>query len=363
MEDDDIKRLRCSLEDVLSDKDTDASLEDYFALSKESYDTFNAYSYATKNGYECPDFPFFNAKMEGLTAGLYLFAARANSGKTALMTNLLWSYCRHEPNHLFCVYYSLDDSRNDVIPRMMSMIQQIPITVCAKPQRYIDVVEALKKEEESLDTFSRIEDYENLLAKRELALEELKQNANKFYIVDSKEIDSFEKLISHAQKVQTYVKSLDPENNIIIGVDSVFDLTFSKKKFHSKDEESREISMTLKRLAESLDVPIFGSCHLKKKNDKRRPIQDDLKDSGRFQYDAKAIFLLYNDVSENKLNASVYYGQSPDIQPVIEIDWSKNKASSFKGMSYCYFQPDYSYVQECTKEDQERYLTLMYSAS
>lgn len=361
MNEEDIKQLRHSLQDVMADNHTDASLEDYFQLSRESYDTFDAYSYQVKHGYECPDFPFFSSKMEGLVPGLYLFAARANSGKTAVMTNLLWSYCTYQPNNLFCVYYSLDDSRNDVIPRMMSMLQQIPISVCAKPQRYIDAIESLKTDM-SQEAKERVEAYENLLTKREIALQQLKDNADKFYIVDSQEINSIEKLLSHAEKVQTYVKSIDPQNNIIIGIDSVFDLTFAKKRFHSKEEESREISSTLKRLAESLNVPVFGSCHLRKKSDKKRPIQDDLKDSGRLQYDAKAIFLLYNDVSENKQNATVFYGQAPDLQPIIEIDWSKNKASSYKGMSYCYFQPDYSYIQECTKEDMARYQTLMYSA-
>jgi replicative DNA helicase len=360
MEHDDKKEIQQAITDILENKDTDVQLKDYYESARLSYDTFNTYAYDTGKGYSCPDFPFFDEKMEGLLPGLYLFAARSNCGKTALMTNLMWSYCTNEENHLFGIYYSLDDSRNDVIPRMMSMLQKIPISVCSKPQRYLDTIEELKDKTDD-ESIQKRETYLEYVDKRNLALQQLKDNNQRFYIVDNQEINSFEKLIEHAKMVQTYVKSIDPKNDIIIGIDSVFDLTFVSKHFHSKDEESREISSRLKRLSEDLEIVIFGSCHLKKSNtkEKTRPIQDDLKDSGRFQYDAQAIFLLHNDVSENKQCAKIYYGTSPDVQPIIEINWSKNKRSSYKGMSYCYFQPDYSYVQECTLEDIRRYNMLL----
>ena len=47
----------------------------------------------------------FNDKMEGLEAGLYLFAGESNTGKTCLLTNLLWDYCMNETNKLFGVYF------------------------------------------------------------------------------------------------------------------------------------------------------------------------------------------------------------------------------------------------------------------
>lgn len=351
----DTTTIQNQINDILS-KPTDAPMSDYFQEASDVYDEFNTYSHSIGKGYSCPDFPFFDQKMEGLLPGLYLFAARSNAGKTALMTNLLWSYCNNPDNHLFGIYYSLDDSCHDVVPRMMSMLQQIPISVCAKPQRYEEEIQRLQ-ESTSGDDQRKADTYRLYLGKRDDALLQLKQASNHFYIVDSSTIDCIEKLESHARKVQTYVKSLNPKNNIIIGIDSIFDLTFSSSHFKTRDDESRAISHRMKQLYENLNIPIFGSCHLRKTNDRKnnRPVKDDLKDSGRLQYDASVIFMIYNDVSENKQNASVYYDTAPNIKPVLEIDWSKNKRSSYKDMSYCYFQPEYSRVQECSEQDMQRF--------
>jgi len=37
-------------------------------------------------------------------------------------------------------------------------------------------------------------------------------------------------------------------------------------------------------------------------------------------------------------------------QPVIELDWAKNKKSSYKGISYYHFTTEYSKLTEYSKE-------------
>ena len=112
----DVAKIDSMLEDILKE-DTDVTPQDYFALSNNVYDKFNESAYNRGKGYSCPDFPFFNKKMEGLLPGVYYFAARSNTGKTALMSNLMWNYCKNPENHLFGIYYSMDDSCNEVIFR------------------------------------------------------------------------------------------------------------------------------------------------------------------------------------------------------------------------------------------------------
>lgn len=353
----DLNKIDSVLQDIFKEE-TDVKPQDYFTLASETYDTFNEEAYNRGKGYGCPEFPIFDKKIEGLLPGLYFFAARSNTGKTAFMTNLMWNYCKNPENHLFGVYYSLDDSCNDVIPRLMSMLQQIPISVCSKPKRYLEELNRLRQQEPESP---EIEEYETYLEKRDIALRQLKEMHEHFYIVDQDTIQNFEQLIQHAKQVQAYVKSKDPQNDIMICIDAVSDLQYGKKKFSSSDEKYRQISMDLRSLSNELNIVVFGSCHLKKRNDTKRPILDDLKDTGRFQYDASAVFMLYNDVSENKQNASIFYGESPDVQPIIEMDWAKNKKSSFKGRSYYYFVPDFSLIQECSPEDMKRYDALLYS--
>jgi len=82
------------------------------------------------------NFSIFNDKLSGLTKGFYIFAGESNGGKTAIMSNLLKDYGTTAKNNLFAIYYTLDDTVGEVIPRIIAMDQNIPIAVAAKPKRY-----------------------------------------------------------------------------------------------------------------------------------------------------------------------------------------------------------------------------------
>ena len=103
------------------------------------------------------------------------------------------------------------------------------------------------------------------------------------------------------------------------------------------------------------------TAHLRKLNHNGRPSLDDLKESVRYQYDASVVFLVHNDVSKNKNNAKVFYNREgyADIQPVIELDWAKNKRSEFKGRSFFYFVPEFSYTTEANQQDTERFNNII----
>ena len=47
--------------------------------------------------------------------------------------------------------------------------------------------------------------------------------------------------------------------------------------------------------------------------------------------------------------------------PVLEIYWAKNKASSFKERTYCYFQPECSYAKEVPEEQAEAFDATIYA--
>lgn len=329
--------------------------EDYFNTSEEEYNSFNTQSWNKGKGYSCPNFPIFDEKMEGLEDGLYLFAAESNMGKSALMSNLLFDYCTNEDNNLFGIYFSLDDTKNEMIPRLISMLELIPISVCSKPKRYQD---AIDNGEENSST------YREWLEKREHGLQRLKDLKNKFKIEDAEKLDCGEKILDYCKKLKDYLKGYDPNANLIIAIDSLFDLNFPSKNFKSDKEKNEFIAQEIKRWAKTeIKAPIFGTIHLRK-IDKRRADISDVKESGRYVYDASVVFLLHNDVSRNGQNASIY-NTSPDTEeflPIIEIQWAKNKKSSFKGITYCNLIPNFSKVTECTLEQMQRFNNLRYSS-
>ena len=348
--------------DLIAEKD-EVPIEDYYALGEKIYNDFDVKAHKKGHGYICPEFPIFNKKMEGLDEGLYIFAGESNSGKTAIMTNLIWNFCKHKENKLFGIYYSLDDNTDEVIPRLIAMNQRIPISVCSKPMRYKDFIEE-HKEDSSLEAASLCNIYTDYLQKREEGLQQLKDANKEFLILDRTTINSFDQLLEHAKKVQMFVKRFDPENNIIIGIDSLADLTVDNRRFNTDKERIDYVAMRVKHAASTeLKVPIFTTYHVRKLNHSGRPTLDDIKESSRIVYEASVAFLIFNDVSKNKQGASVYYTNTDDSEkhPVIEMDWAKNKKSSYKRRTYHYFVPNFSSVRECPESETTRFDAIIYT--
>lgn len=331
-------------------------MENFFATTKNDYDSFNTRAWNKGDGYKIPSYPEMEDKLEGLEAGLYLFAGESNSGKSALMMNILKDICSHEPNKLYGIYYSLDDSKHEIIPRIIAMEQQIPISVASKPQRYQNIIEHGDDDNALI--------YEDQLKKREIGLQKLKDESNLFKIEDSSKIKNQTDLKKHIIKVQTFIKSIDPEMNVIIAIDSINDI---KLDFNTTSDKQKAefIACFVKEMSVELDIVIFSSSHLRKLNGNRRPGVDDLKEANTLLYEASVVFLVYNDVSKNKGGAKVFWidDMAEDkLGAVIEIDWSKNKKSSFKGRTFTKFKPYYSLTLECKKEENKRYDQIIYQA-
>lgn len=331
------------------------TVEDYYKSSLNDYDSFDKYSWNKGKGYNCPNFPIFDEKMEGLEDGLYLFAAESNMGKSAFMSNLLWDYCTNPDNNLFGVYFALDDTKQEMIPRLISMLELIPISIASKPSRYKEKID-LCEEGSSI--------YQEMLDKREHGLNTLKELNTRFKLEDSEKLDCGEKILDYCKKLKEYLKGYDPKTNLIIGIDSLFDLNFPSQKFKTDKEKNEYIAQEIKRWAKTeIKAPIFGTIHLRK-IDKRRADISDVKESGRYIYDASVVFLLHNDVSRNGQNASIYYTQPncDEFLPIIELQWAKNKKSSFKGITYYHLISNYSKVIECTEEEMKRFNNLRFSS-
>jgi replicative DNA helicase len=335
-------------------QDNDTPADEVIESIKRDYEKFNTTAWSKGSGYKLPNFPGIEERLEGLDEGLYLLAAESNMGKSAVMLELLKDACMCEENNLFGIYYSLDDSKSDIIPRVISSMKMIPISVAAKPKRYQNFID------EGVEGSSI---YEEMLQKREEGLEELMNTASNFMIEDSERIKTAEDMLAHMKKMQIYIKAINPNANIIVAIDAVDDIKFANKYFGNTTDRHAEIAKTIKDWSTSLHIVIFGARHLSKLKQNRRPVLDDLKDSNEYVYEASVVWLLYNDVSKNKQAAKIYntVEETSGKQPIIELDWAKNKKSSYKGRTYNYFTPEYSSVSECSKEVSKRFDALIYS--
>lgn len=331
----------------------EARMEDFFATARKDYEAFDIKAWSKGSGYSLPNYPEIEERLEGLDSGLYLFAGESNTGKSALMMNLMFDIVQHEENKLYGIYYSLDDSKDEIIARVIAMDELIPIGLVAKPQRYQERVD---NAEEGASV------YQNLLEKRNNAVQRFKEGGHFFKVEDSTRIRSGDELLEHMKRIQVYVKAIDPEANIIVGIDSVYDVRFKDQRFSSVEEKNAYTAQQIKEWTVDLDIPIFGSCHLRKLNANRRPTLDDLKNSSEYVYEASVVWLVHNDVSKNSESASVFYHQEEheEKRPILEMDWKKNKKSSYKGRSYLFFVPEFSKTREADKESSDRFDALVY---
>lgn len=357
-EDDIIYNIEQALEEEeIVESSEEVVMEDFFKTTSNDYELFNDRCWNKGDGYKIPGFPTMEEKLEGVESGLYLFAGESNSGKSALMMNILKDMCTYRANKLFGIYYSLDDSKHEIIPRIIAMEQQIPISVASKPKRYENMVLECDNDNAAL--------YDSYLKKREIGLEKLKAEVDLFKVEDAGKIKNSTDLRKHAMMLKTYVKSIDEDMNIIIAIDAINDIHLDPKEFGriSGNDEMKEIAKFAKDLTVELDCIVFSSSHLRKLNGNRRPTVDDLKEANTLLYEASVVWLVYNDVSKNKGGAKIYWNDT-NVEDkrgaVIEIDWGKNKKSSFKGRTFCMFMPYYSKCKECLKEDMNRFEALVY---
>ena len=374
---DNIKKLNKSINDLL-EASPDESIElkedsigtqmiDFFEEGKKDIDKFDDEAWNTGEGYKLPNFPMITEKLEGLSSGLYLLAGPSNAGKSAAMMNIMHDACMHEENKLFGIYFSLDDSRNEIIPRVVAMDQRIPISVVAKPARYKNFIEAVEKNNTQESDLDKVIKYEEYLLKREEGLNNLRNNSNKFKIEDSTRCTSLKEIEEYIQNAQEYIKSIDSEMNLIVAIDSINDIQLGEGYTSRSNNEKMDIvSREVKHWSVKYNIPILSSTHLRKLNGNRRPIIDDLKESNTLQYEASVVWLVYNDVSANKNAAKVYYAEQEtedgivEKKPILEMDWAKNKKSSFKGRTFNYFSPEYSKAIECDENISKRFSALIY---
>ena len=301
--------------------------------------------------------------LEGVESGMYLFSGESNSGKSAAMMNIMKDMCSCEENNLFGIYYSLDDSKHEIIPRIIAMEQSIPIGVASKPKRYQDLIDLAMEQEVSNDN---TELYRQYLEKREIGLNKLKSESNKFLIEDADKIKTSSDIKNHIKMVKTFLKTYYTERgevekankmNVIIAIDALNDIKLDPKVYGRirKEDASEEIAKFVKDLSVEFDIVVFASTHLRKLNGNRRPTLDDLREANTLVYEASVVWLVYNDVSKNKMGASIYWNNNGEHGPILEMDWAKNKKSSYKGRTFNKFSPNLSQIRECSQSEMEAF--------
>lgn len=287
-----------------------------------------------------------NKAFEGLNPGLILVAGQANVGKSAFCMQVGWQIAlanrqktETNPHRAYVLYFSLDDNATELLPRIISIDQRIPINVVKAPKKYKD-----KRPD--------------LIARRNIGVNKLKDSLDCFKIIDSTAGTSLEFIEAEVKRHSVSLQMRDESYKLVVIVDNFHDVTVDSINFRDNGNAKFDyIAGELSRLCTQYDIPIICTAELRKLNGNRRPVMDDVRESVKIAYEAKAILLCYNEVGLRGESASVYFNRAtePDFaqykQPVLEVKVGKNKYTSFKGRMFYEFYPECSYLREVLNDN------------
>ena len=126
-------------------------------------------------------------------------------------------------------------------------------------------------------------------------------------------------------EIRAKCRKLKMEKNIgLVVIDYLQLITASSsKKNASREQEISEISRSLKILAKELDVPVIALSQLsrsaEKRQDDKRPMLSDLRESGAIEQDADIVMFIYRED---------YYNPETENKNVAEIILAKHRGGS-----------------------------------
>jgi len=125
-------------------------------------------------------------------------------------------------------------------------------------------------------------------------------------------------------EIRAKCRKLKMEKNIgLVVIDYLQLITASGKKNASREQEISEISRSLKILAKELDVPVIALSQLsrsaEKRQDDKRPMLSDLRESGAIEQDADIVMFIYRED---------YYNPETENKNIAEIILAKHRGGS-----------------------------------
>lgn len=291
-------------------------------------------------------FESLNKAFEGLNTGVHLIAGQSNIGKSALCMQLAWQIAKsnteatpQRPKKAFVLYFSLDDSLNELLPRFIAIEEKVPINFVRFPS----------KPEHNEDA--------ELMQRRDRGWQKLDDSVFNIAMLDVNNGSSVEYI---EKKIEEYVAMLatyDETYQIVVVIDNFHDITVDAKGYQEENARFDHISDQLSKICTRFDCPMICTAEFRKLNGNRRPTVDDIKQSGKILYEAKAVLLSYNEVSLRTDQANIYWedAASGRKMPVYEMQVAKSKFGSFKGRIFFEFVPHMSYFREVTETGAARY--------
>lgn len=288
--------------------------------------------------------PRLESAISGWAPGLILLGAEANSGKSCYLVKGLYECAVSDSDCISC-YLSLDDTLEEAMLRLVSLHTHLSFEEIRTPRwSFENPNDQSKNRPELLQKFFQ-------------KLDELKCIEN-LVLRDA----TYGRSLDYIRTFLGNLRARYPDKKIVVFIDSLAKITDSGESPHlvgtgNKTNWKAFLAAELKYLTTLHRICLVIPTDLRKINENRRPLRDDLKDAAELAYEANVILLAYNDLNKNGDQASVYWNDTGDPypKPVFEINIDKNKLGSYRGHIFYKMYGPWSEFAEMTRDEEYPY--------
>jgi replicative DNA helicase len=289
--------------------------------------------------------------LEGLQPGWHVMAADSNVGKSAFLTWLETNLIRKNKDS-YVLSLSLDDPEQEKFARIAATWGRVPINCIRRPTNYSENAGMLQRRGAAIEAVRGVSDRYTVLGSN---FQTPKGPAS--------DIDAIEWIIQQAlTNLEEEALQSGKRKKLVVIVDNFHDTTTASRKV--RDEGKFEyFASRYADLAIKYNIALVSTAELRKINGYKRPMVDDIRDSAKIKYEAKSIWMCFNEVSLRGESANIYYelDGNPTRQPVYELQVAKNKYGSYKGRIFYLFHPHMAWFQEADPAAQKAFITRLNS--
>jgi DNA primase len=265
---------------------------------------------------------------------LNVIGGGANTGKTAIMSNMALGLSQMEEDPPLVIFHTIDDTKKQFTTRLVcqfasQIMPNITLNMIKNPGRYPNAKIINKARAYAYDQIKQ------LVAKEQL------------FVIDG---ENGQATLAYADNIVGYYhKRYGDKKRIVYMLDN-----FHRLRDYVQYEERirfKKLSTAAKDIAKKYEIAIWATMEYSKHGAwAGRPTNNSIAESAAMEYDANLIAHVYNDLHSQRENAEIYFNRQDENgmtyrAPRIEMIFGKNKLNAFKGNLYFDFYTEQSRFQ------------------
>lgn len=277
----------------------------------------------------------------GIKPGFVVIGGDSNLGKSGLVSQLAWQIADLNKD-AYVMDFSLDDPMPDKLARIIGSGSKVLLNAVKFPNKYASMP--------------------LMLVRRKEAINKLRSATGRYRAYDANFTTFVEDIEEEIKRIKILLDSAGINKKIVVFIDNFHDLNIKNNSSLVDKQKYDFIAQWCSDTAIKYNLSLIATAELRKINGNKRPTLDDLRETVKIKYEAKAVLLVYNEVHYKGEGSDVYFMKqgAPLKQPVFEVHFAKNKFHSYKGRQFFEFYPEMARMEESDQQSSKHYSSLVY---